>query len=357
MLALGVGWRINYSQGYSYLMEDLYETNPTVLFAVPRIFEQIFNKVKQGILEESIASRVFLLSFFNSLSSYAQSFEMGTVGTFSKITHKILDRLLFEKVRYKFGSNIRHCVCGGAPLGADVSRFFHLAGISVLEGYGLSESTGPVCVNRPNEFRFGSVGRPFPSVDIKIGKDSEVLLKGPSIMVKYFGSEGPSSEDFENGYYKTGDIGFFDEDGFLYITDRKKEIIVSSGGKNISPLKIESYLQKDPLIAQAILAGDQRSFAVGLLSLNASFATELARENGIRFQSVEDLYGSPQFKRLLSKRIEKINQKLASFEQLRRFAILNHELSVDAGELTPGFKLRRKFCLKKYSKMIDRLYD
>jgi long-chain acyl-CoA synthetase len=269
----------------------------------------------------------------------------------------LAERLVFQKLRARIGRRLRLVVSGGAPATREVIEFFNAIGIPTLEGYGLTETTAPVSVNLLSKGKPGTVGPALPSVQIKTAEDGEIMIKGPGVFKGYFKAEEPTKEAFDaEGWFHTGDIGTIDDDGYLKITDRKKDLIVNSAGKNIAPQKIEAILRTVPIISQAIVFGDKRKTLVALLTLDEHATSELAHEKGWTFSSFEQLTIMPQLKKYLQAELGERSRKLADYERVRNFHILSHELSVEKGELTATLKVKRNEVAKNYREQIDKLY-
>jgi long-chain acyl-CoA synthetase len=349
LLPLVVGNGCAYGRGYLSLKDDLLETRPTFLVGVPRIFEDLQKEILEQFEKENWFKRQALArSFASARRSLETTQRAGVVGPLTKLEGTIADRFFFDGIRARFGRRLRFCVSGGAALRRDTSEFFFALGIPLLEGYGLTETSGLVFLNSLENYRLGSTGQALPGVDFKIANDGELLLKSPSV----------AQDSLKSGeWFATGDTAEIDPKGFLTITGRKKELLVLNSGKSISPVKIESKLRAHALFDHVVVAGEARSFLVALLSLNRSAASRLARAKSIHYTTYEDLLSHPEFNRAVGEIVDTMNRGVAPFEMLRRFAILKRDLSVDAGELSSTLKVKRAFCIKKYTKLIDRLYD
>ncbi len=359
MFGLGVGWTNAYAENLKVVMDNMVEVRPTIMVSVPRIYEKIYSMLiarvqKMDGLSKVVADRAVAFS-----RDYSMAIESGnSLSLKQRVEYKIYKKVLYDKVKARFGGRIRFCISGGAPFSPEISRFFHACGVLNLEGYGLTETTGPLSVNRPNKFKIGSVGLPIEGVDVKIASDGEIILKGPIVMKGYHNDAQKTQEvTTPDGYFMTGDIGVIDENGFINITDRKKDLIVTAGGKNIAPQKIESMLLEDPVFSQAIVVGDNQKYLAALVTLSPIDARHLAKDNKIDVSgSLAELYGNDLFKRAIQKRVNLMNQRLASFETIKRVEILPRELSVEEGELTPSLKVKRKLCLQKYDEYVAKLF-
>jgi long-chain acyl-CoA synthetase len=268
------------------------------------------------------------------------------------------DRLVFSKLHRALGGRLRFAVSGGAPLSAEIAEFFHAAGILILEGYGLTESCPVLSFNRMDRFKFGSVGRAVPDVELRIASDGEILARGPNIATRgYLGKPEATAEAFDpEGWLHTGDLGLIDEDGFLYITDRKKDLIVTSGGINIAPQPIETLLRSDPFIDEAMVYGDRRPYPVALVAVNPRRLAEFARARRLLSRDHGLLSQDPAVVEHVGRIVESKNVALPPYARIKRFAVLPADLSETGGELTPTQKLRRKAIADKYGDLLDRLY-
>jgi long-chain acyl-CoA synthetase len=274
-----------------------------------------------------------------------------------KLKHKVADRLVFEKLRSRMGGRLRFFISGGAPLAREIAEFFHSAGILILEGYGLTETSPVISANRPDAYKLGSVGQPLPNLEVRIAPDGEVLVKGPSVMKGYYNRPGETREVLtEDGWFATGDIGYLDQDNFLYITDRKKDIIVTAGGKNIAPQNVENLLKLNRFIEQVCIIGDKRKYLTALIGPSFPELEVYARENGIPAEPREQLIEHPRVQQLFQEAIDEANAQLARYESIKRFTVLPVEFSQETGELTPTLKVKRKVVGTKYQEQIDRMY-
>ena len=265
---------------------------------------------------------------------------------------------LFKNVRGLFGQNIRECVTGAAPIAPDILEFFYACGVPVMEGYGMTETATSATVNRPdgNNFRFGSVGKPMTGVEVRIADDGEVLIKGPNIFQGYYKNEKATAETLEDGWLHTGDLGRLDEDGFLYITGRKKDIIITAGGKNITPANLENGLKQNRWISQAVVVGDRRPYLIALVTLDPEEAPALAQSLGLEDDSIEALRTDERVQAEVQKALDEVNSHVGPVEQVKRFEILDHDLSQETGELTPTLKVKRNVVHEKFSGVIDDVY-
>jgi long-chain acyl-CoA synthetase len=274
-----------------------------------------------------------------------------------RIKHKIAYALIFKKLQEALGGRLRWMCAAGAPIAREIVNFFNGAGIFVMEGYGLSEVAGGATLSNLNDFKPGSVGRPLKNTNMKIAEDGEILISGPMMFKGYWKLEAETKNAFNSdGYFMTGDIGRFDEKGFLFITDRKKDLIITSGGKNIAPQKIETLLKENPLFAQAVVIGERKNYLTALLNLDYDIAAQLAKANGITFGNSRDLAKNAAFLKVIDTYISQINDKLAKYETVKKFKILEKDFSQEGGELTVSLKVKRNVVHAKYSAVIDEMY-
>lgn len=350
------GASIAYAESMQTVADDIQIVRPTVAAAVPRFYEKIYQK----ILEEVNKGRPIKKVVFDWACHIGRGFaacvsQKKTVGFLLSLQYQIASALVFRKIKAKLGGRIRFFISGGAPLSRDLAEFFFAAGILILEGYGLTETSPVIAVNSIQNLKFGTVGKILPNVEVKIAGDGEILTRGPCVMQGYYHHPEATQEVMESGWFKTGDIGEIDSEGFLKITDRKKDIIVTSGGKNIAPQKLENMILADPLFRQAVVIGDKRNYLVALLALNPEMTVSLAGEHGIS-GAFPEIIRKPEFYQLAEGRIQERLRGLPSFEQIKYFAFLERELSLAEGELTPTLKVKRRLIMQKHAALIDSLY-
>ncbi|MCX7830677.1 MAG: AMP-binding protein, partial [Acidobacteria bacterium] len=274
------------------------------------------------------------------------------------IAHSFFDFFFYRTLRNRMGGKLRFFVSGGAPLNPDIAAFFYGAGMKIVEGYGLTETAPVLTANDDKELYFGSVGKPLENVEIKIDNDGEILAKGPNIMKGYFKDEKATGEVFtENGWFKTGDIGHFDEEGRLFITDRKKELIVTAGGKNVAPQVIEAVLKENKYVNQAVVIGDQKPYLTVLIYPHWENVKAYAERKMVDFRSTSELINHPQIMHLFDNVLKRANAKLSRFEQLKGVRLLENEMTIESGELTPTLKVKRRVILQKYKDLIESMYE
>lgn len=337
-----VGFTMTFAESIDRLRQNLAECKPTVMIGVPRIFEKIYAGLLSQIEGHPVRKNLFY--WLRDANTWPQNM--------------IADRFIYAKLREGLGGRLRFVVSGGAPLEAMLADFFKRAGLLILEGYGLTETTAAITANIPSSFKFGSVGKPLGETDIKIAADGEILVKSRKVMKGYYLDSESTKEAFtEEGYFKTGDVGEFDESGFLRITDRKKDLIKTAGGKYVAPQKIEGLLKLNPLISHALIHGDRKKYVVALLTLNEGFAKTLAKDKGWNYRDYKALTQMPELRENVKKAIADVNSQLASFETIKNFAILPDDFTVEKGELTPSLKVKRRICDEKYKAYIEDLYQ
>ena len=342
------------------LVENLAVVRPTLLAAVPRIFEKVYNK----IIENAKKGSPFKVKVFEWAVAVGKQGSLvrqqgKQPGGLLALKLKIADRLVFDKIKATFGGRVRYFISGSAPLSREIAEFFHACGILILEGYGLTESSASSVVNRPNKFEFGTVGLPMPGTTVKLApEDGEILMKSPGIMQGYHNLPEATAEALtEDGWLRTGDIGEIDGKGFLKITDRKKDLIKTSGGKYIAPQHIEGKLKATcPYLSQVIIHGDRRNFVTALVTIDEGAIMAWARTEGLAGTYAE-IVKLPKTKELLAPFFDQVNKSLAKYETVKQFAILPKDLTVDEGELTPSLKVKRKVVEKKYAAMLDKMYE
>ncbi len=343
------------------MVENLAAVRPTFVAAVPRIFEKVHNRIVAGAAEGSALRRsIFQWAFRVGRKVSAARRDGRFVLPWTALGHAIADRLVFSKIRGRFGGRLRFFVSGSAPLSRELAEFFHAAGVLILEGYGLTESSGATCVNRPDRFRFGTVGPALPGTEVRIAEDGEILLKGRGIMRGYHGQPEATREALdEDGWLHTGDIGSLHPEGFLQITDRKKDLIKTSGGKYVAPQALEGRLKATcRYVSQVVVHGNNRKYCVALVTLEPESVRSWLRERhpALADAPMPRLADAPEVHGLLETCIDAVNERLASYETMKRFAVLPDDLTVEGGDLTPSLKVKRRVVEERYRQMIDALY-
>jgi long-chain acyl-CoA synthetase len=350
----GHGAQVAYCSHFDKLPQAMKEIRPTVFVGVPRVYE----KIRQAVEQRSSASPVKKRLLAWAIGVGARNRDTVYAGRQpSSLFWKLANKLVYAKVREAFGGRVNVWVAGGAPLGIDTAKWFASAGIAVWEGYGLTETSPVIALNNPDVQRMGSVGKPLSNVELKFAEDNELLVRGPSVFVGYWHKPAVNSECFDaDGWFRTGDIAHLDDDGFLYITDRKKELLKTSGGKLVAPQPIESKLKNSVMVAQVALVGDKHKFITALISPNFAALESWAGNAGLDSTDRPALVSDSRVVALYSEVVREANAGLANFETIKRFRLVADEWSQDTGELTPSMKLKRRVISAKYASVIDELY-
>ena len=354
-----VGNTASYAESIDTLLDDFAEKKPTVILAVPRVCEKVYQKIISQVDDQSnFKQKVFYWGQkIGSKISECREAKRRTPFIL-KLKYKIAYKLIFQKLMDKLGGRVRWMTASGAPTAVEIIRFFNAAGIMVIQGYGMTECTGPATMQNLDNYRIGTAGSPLPGMDIKIADDGEILLKGGNVFHGYWKMEEETKESFTaDGYLKSGDIGMFDEDGFLLITDRKKDLIITSGGKNVAPQKIENIFKSDPLFTQFIVIGEKRKYLSALCNINSVQAEKIALQKNIVYKDISDLLYNEKFISIVQKHVDKKNTHLARYETIKKFTIVENDFSQKTGELTPSLKVKRKVVREKYKDIIDQMYE
>lgn len=350
----GHGAQVAYCSQFDKLPLAMRELRPTVLVGVPRVYEKIRQEVERRAALSPV--RKHLLAAAVKLGAKFSD-EVYSGRRPSSALWKLADKAVFSKVRAAFGGRVNTFISGGAPLGVDTARWFASVGIPVWEGYGLTETSPVIAINSPKTQRMGSVGRPLPNIELKFAEDGELLVRGPSVFSGYWHKPMANADCFDSeGWFRTGDIAHLDKDGFLYITDRKKELLKTSGGKLVAPQPIENKLKTNMLVAQAALVGDRHKFISALISPNFRALEEWAQAHGLKAATREELIAHPKVAAMYGEMVREANNGLANFETIKRFRIVAEEWSQESGELTPSMKLKRRVIIQRYAAVIDELY-
>ena len=351
------GNHIAFAENVAAVMENMVEIRPTSMVSVPRLFEKIYSRIYENVHQMSPLRKKLFHSAIEVGREYVNKkyVRHEPLGLLN-LKYKFFDRLVFKKIRDRFGGRLSHFLCGGAPLDKTINEFMWIIGIPVYNGYGLTETSPGITLCSAGDVRFDSVGKIFRDTEIKLAEDGELLVKGPQVMSGYYKNDEATRKTFEDGWFKTGDIAKIDEEGFVYIVDRKKELIVTAGGKNIAPQPIENEIKLDKYISQAIVFGDRKPYLVALLNPNIERIIDLAREKNITYIDIEELVNNKLIKELFEKRLAAINDQYPSYKTIKYFAIIPREFSIEGGELTPTLKMKRKVIYDKYKEIVDDLY-
>ena len=351
------GNHIAFAESALKVMENMLEVRPTSMVSVPRLFEKIYAKVYEGVSQmppgrQKIFNRAIEIGREYVNKKYITKEPLGLL----ELKYKLFDKLVFKKIRARFGGKLTYFLCGGAPLDKNICEFMWIIGLPVYNGYGLTETSPALTISGAGMVRFDSVGKALRETQLKLAEDGELLAKGPQVMLGYYKNDEATLDTFQDGWFKTGDIAKIDEEGYVYIVDRKKELIVTAGGKNIAPQPIENELKLDKYVSQAIVFGDLKPYLVAVLTVDADAVTEFAREEKISYQTLEELVQNPKVKELYGNRIKELNKNYPPYKTIKYFAVIANDFSIDGGELTPTLKLKRKVILDKYKDLIEDLY-
>ncbi|MGV1009612.1 MAG: AMP-dependent synthetase/ligase [Dermatophilaceae bacterium] len=338
------------------LLDDLADFRPTFVLAVPRVFEKIYNAAEQKALSGGgLQGRVFSAAAASAIR-YSQALGAGAPGPRLRAEHAVFDRLVYGKLRDAMGGRVSYAVSGGAPLGERLGHFFRGVGVTILEGYGLTETTAPATVNLPSTIKIGTVGRPLPAVGVRIADDGEICLSGVNLFAGYHNNPEASAEAIKDGWFSTGDLGELDTDGFLRITGRKKEILVTAAGKNVAPAVLEDRLRAHPLVSQCIVVGDRRPFIAALVTIDEEMYPLWAANRGLTDVSLDAARSHPDVIAELQKAVDDANLAVSKAESIRAFDVLPHDLTIESGHLTPSLKLKRHIVMEDYEAQIELLY-
>ena len=353
------GATIAYAESIDTVAKNLIEIHPTAMTSVPRMFEKIYARIIERGLAAGFPRRQIFLWALDVGRRWAERKDRGErIGLTLSLQHVIADALVFKKWREAVGGNIRIFISGGAPLAPEIAYLFLAAGLPILQGYGLTETSPSVSCNTDTRNRIGTVGPIIDGVSVRIEDDGEILVKGDNVMKGYYNRPAENEEAFTtDGWFRTGDIGHIDADSFLVITDRKKDLIKTSGGKYIAPQRLESLIKSSRFVSQVVVVGNARKFASALIVPNIELLRGYAQMKGIAYKDPSELITNPRIIDLINRQVDKYTMELARFEKVKKVALLEHEFTTESGELTPTLKPRRSVIEKKYSNVIDRLYQ
>ncbi|MBN2705483.1 MAG: long-chain fatty acid--CoA ligase [Deltaproteobacteria bacterium] len=351
---------IAYAESIEKVSQNMMEVRPTIMISVPRLFEKIFDRIYDGAQQSKGLKKQLIFWAFGVADQLSAALrENRQPGAWLLWQRKLAQKLVFSKLGEKLGGRLRFFISGGAPLPQKIAEFFYGTGYPIYEGYGLTETSPVLAVNYPGHMKFGTVGPVLEGVDLKIAADGEIIAKGPNIALGYYKNQAATDEAFVDGWFHTGDVGVLDAENYLKITDRKKDLIVTAGGKNIAPQHLENLLKMDKYITEAMLYGDRRKFISALLVPDFEKVEEYALKNDILFTDRKGLLENPEIRAMLGRRIEKVHQEnnIPSYEQIKKFVTLHSEFTMDKNEVTPTLKLRRKIVTAKFQKELDALYE
>jgi len=356
-LMLYHGVSIAYAESFETVPQNMQEVHPTVVSSVPRFFEKMYARINEAMRSSPPQKQKLMAWALAVGKDYSRRvIDKEPVSSVLKLKHAVADRLVFSKLRAKLGGRLRFFISGGAPLDKELADFFFSVGVTILEGYGLTETSPVIAVNRRHSFKLGTVGQALRQVEVKIAEDGEILTRGPAVMLGYYKREAETREVMAGGWFHTGDIGSLDKDGFLKITDRKKDLIVTASGKNVAPQKIEGLLKTNPYFVNVVAVGDKRPFISALVVPNADRLKAQADFMGLNSGTYPDLLRLAPLKEFFLAQIQAATRDLAPFEQVKRIQLLEHDFTIAAGELTPKMSVRRRFVETKYKALIDQMY-
>jgi long-chain acyl-CoA synthetase len=356
VLCVHAGVKVGHQADSKNIAPAMVSFKPHFLLAVPRVFEKVYNSAEQKA-EAAGKGKIFRKAAYTAIA-YSKALDTKSGPSLGlKIQHKLFDALVYKKLRAAMGGQVEYAVSGGAPLGSRLGHFFRAIGLVVLEGYGLTETTGPATIARASNVRIGKVGQMLPGTGVKIADDGEIWLRGHNILRGYWRNPEATVEVLEDGWFKTGDIGELDDDAFLTITGRKKEIIVTAGGKNVAPAPMEDPLRSNPVIGQAVLVGDQHPFIAALISLDQEMLPIWLANNGAdKNMSIADAAKSPLVLAEIQRAIDRVNKTVSQAETIKKFAVINQELTEESGHLTPSLKVKRAKVMADFEPQINALY-
>ena len=355
---MNAGIYTHYTEDFNSIVEDIQAKKPTVLLAVPRVCEKVYSKILGQAKQEAPWKQKVFNWAVGVGAQYSKLLERKQpVPLLLMLQYRIAYKMVFQKLRQALGGRVRWMVAAGAPLAREIADFFNAAQIFLIEGYGMTECSAPATLNKLTDYKFGTAGKPLSCNQIKIAEDGEILIKGENVIQGYWKMPEQTKEAFtDDGWLMSGDIGVIDRDGFLSITDRKKDLIITAGGKNIAPQNIENMFKQDPLFEQVVIIGDSKKYLVGLFNLNHDESARLAKQAGIAFTKPEDLFDNDAFKKIVDQHVEELNKNLARVETIKYYRILKNTFSEQTGELTPSLKVKRKVVMNKYKDVIESMY-
>lgn len=355
-----LGHVMAFAESLEKLIDNMGEVKPTMMASVPRVFEKAFNKVvTDGSATPGLKGTLFRMTMAE-FEKYAQMRDEGR--EYESLKFAIGRKLVLSKVREKlnarFGGNLRFFISGGAPLARKIAYFFDLTGVTILEGFGLTETCAATCVNRLQKNKIGTVGPAIPGMEVKLASDGELLIRGRGVMKGYYNNPEATKEVLlDDGWFATGDIAEIDSDGYVRITDRKKDIIVTAGGKNVAPQNLENALKSNSIVSQVVVHGDKRKYLTAVFTVSEDRAKQVAAEQNISYTDYADLTRKPEIRALFQAAVDELNKTLPSYESIKKFEILPNDFSQETGEMTPTLKVKRKFVNQKYKAVFDGMYD
>jgi long-chain acyl-CoA synthetase len=357
-LMLHQGAVIAYAESLDTVPVNLLETHPTIIVSVPRMYEKLYARIMERVLSGRWLSKQIFFAALKAGKTFAvRELADERPSLLLRWGAALGRKIIFAKMKERLGGRLRFLVSGGAPLGKPLAEFFMAAGIPIYEGYGLTETSPVIALNTPGATRLGTVGRPVPGTEVRIADDGEILVRGPGVFCGYWKKSKETNEVFINGWFKTGDVGWLDEDGFLTITDRKKNLIITAGGENVAPQNLENLFKTDKYIANAMVYGDRKPYLTALLVPNFDNLEKYARTNKLDFVSHCDLVAHPAVLELIQQHIDSLQKELPSFQKIKRFTLLPRDFSREDGELTPTLKVKRNIVATRFHNVLEEMYS
>jgi long-chain acyl-CoA synthetase len=353
------GVTIAYAESVEKVPENMQEVRPWIMCSVPRLYEKMYARVNEKVASDPpLRQGIFRWAIGVGRRRFAHTVARTEPGPLLQLQFAIADKLVFSKIKARTGGRLRLFISGGAPLAREIAEFFGAAGMLICEGYGLTETSPVICANHPGHVKPGTVGPPLDQVEVRIAEDGEILTRGPHVMKGYYRKPEATAEAIdEDGWFHTGDVGFLDRDGFLTITDRKKDIIVTSGGKNIAPQPIENRLKTNKFFTEVVMIGNRRNFPSALVVPGFEALEAWARQKGLVFSSREELVKRPEVLAHYRRLVDELTPDLAQFEKIKKVALLTREFTQESGEITPTLKVKRRVVEERYKAVIDSMYE
>jgi long-chain acyl-CoA synthetase len=351
------GCSIGYAESIETVAENLLEVRPSIMVSVPRLFEKLYAKIMDNVLAgRPLKKKIFFWAVRVGTEASRRGLRREPLGGGIRFKRRLAHRLVFSKILTKTGGRVKFFVSGGAPLSKEIAEFFHAIGLIILEGYGLTETSPVVACNTFERLKFGTVGQPVPGVEVRIADDGEILVRGPNVMKGYYKKDAETAEALAGGWFHTGDIGRLDEEGFLVITDRKKDLIITAGGKNVAPQPIENMIKRSPYIATAVVVGTRRKFVSAIVVPDFEKVEAFAGQRGLSYENRGALCRAAEIQALLAAEVDRFTPGLAPYEKVKKIVVLDRDFELEREELTPTLKVRRAMVEEKYRDLIDALY-
>ncbi len=357
-LPLVWGYVVYFAESLDTLFQNLQEVRPTILFAVPRLWEKLYAQLSLHMRQVDVVKRTAYELALKVGRRYARALLAGErISSSLRAAHTVAELAVLRPLRRRLGlDRVRFAVSGAAPIAPEILEFYHALGVRIREVYGQTEGSGPTTIHQGDRIRLGTVGQPLPGVEVRIAEDGEILVRGPNVFAGYYKDPEATAQTLRDGWLHSGDVGEIDADGFLRITDRKKDLIVTAYGKNVAPAYVENQLKASPYIQDAVVVGDRRPYLVALIVIDEDNVARWAQDQRIPFSTFADLSGNERVRELIAREVERVNRRLSSPEQIKRFSILPKRLYQEDGEVTPTLKVKRKVLQEKYRDLIDQLY-